>query len=156
MGLIKFIKRCRREGFVCGFGWKPSPEKEEFKPARKVNIENLLEKPQPDPEPQIGCIAKSILKDLENPQNWVNEYKYNRVYFTFKTDSKSYTISTKEYKFFNFDGLKEFAFTNDENKALSGAFEKLSGILNDNERKSNLAVEYQILEKLFPECAGKI
>lgn len=152
MSLLSFFERIKRDGFVCGFGWRPKtiePAKNFYEPPLSNSFPNL--KP-----PEIGCIAKSILKDLENEENWTLSYEDGLRFFTFKTPLKSYSIIASFFEYFILEGLKEFKFTTDERSALYNSLSELEIIKNKKELEIKLKADREILEKLFPECAGKI
>jgi hypothetical protein len=176
--MFNFIKRIRREGFVCGFGWKPKNAPQKTPEQLRAFCERELNRLEPKgidfkeivelPKPQIGCIAQNILDDLafENFSKW--NYPFEKMvwthYYDASMEGKQYRLhfAYRDYLYGNTGkvgkfsvsmvGFEEFSFNDDEQKALSDAFEKILDHASELKKQNKIKEEKELLSKLFPNC----
>jgi hypothetical protein len=157
--MIEFLKKIKKHGFVCGFGWKPkAPQIYRVTEQQVRENAGLLEQPSPD----IGRIARTILADLD-----ISNYDKFKVSLASVGDFWILEIAGKKYKLNVFyresmyskysysiriDGLKEHSFNEDEKIALSEAFEKIMDYMCKLREQEGKRQDQEILSKLFLNC----
>ena len=154
--MFKFLKRIRRDGFVCGFGWGPHSHDQAKK---DISIPNN-QPPSESSAPDTGCIAKEILKHLASPWEW--EIKSNGIYecVHYHFGAKEYTLWFQKYPtwdnrnsfYVNLDGFETFEFNQDEKLALGLALINLIQLKAKAVKEEKSAAEGRKLAELFPSC----
>ena len=122
--------------------------------------ESEVARPQA-PKPVIGCVAKNILNDLQNPELF--SIKYGKL----SGDNYGYTVKRKGKKGYalvlqyggwrcgaglEIKGVNTFSFTSDEKDAIVAVIEKISETIKQAKADAEKAKDQKKLEKLFPDC----
>ena len=122
--------------------------------------ESEVARPQ-TPKVVIGCVAKSILDDLQNPELF--SIKYGK----FSGGNYGYTVKRKGKKGYalvlqyggwrcgaglEIKGVNTFSFTSDEKDAIVTVIEKISETIKQAKADAEKEKDQKKLEKLFPDC----
>jgi len=132
----------------------------------KKVVEIETHKPRPEPAilpiPQIRCIAKQILGDLDvnNPKRLKAKYTdFGKSYYGYVVLNKikNYTLIIKKSGWQSdwtvfLKGVSSFDFNHDEKEAIYQAVEALDNLSAKEQEDKRKAKDNLKLKKIFPEC----
>jgi hypothetical protein len=144
--------------------WRKQEPKNDSASKPKPEPAKLPEKVE-TPQPVIGCLAKTIIKDLapENADFW--DVKWGALspsasiygFIAKKKGKKGYSLMIQRSMYGNsfsisIKGMSSVDFNSDESVAIGEATDNLHSFKNSQLEEKQKAKDLKKLEKLFPDC----